>query len=225
VCTLAHVFEAEGIATVVLAAIGEHAERVHPPRALYCEFPLGRPLGRPGDAELQRRVLEAAFALLERSDGPVLETFPESIHAEGEGALACPLPPRVDPSLHPAVDEARALRSAFERTLSAAEGRTAVGRAVDAERVPDVLAALARITDGTSWKEAGLPGNPIAASLDVRAYYEEASLASRLPAAWQSERWFFEQTEGGKLLLAARAALREQGAPQPLWFFMAPAAR
>jgi len=42
-------------------------ERSHPPRALHCEFPLGRPLGRPGDAAFQRRVLVAALRLLERS--------------------------------------------------------------------------------------------------------------------------------------------------------------
>ena len=62
---LAHVFEAAGIATVVLSSIRPMCEKVSPPRALHCEFPLGRPLGRPNDPEFQHDVLARAFALLE----------------------------------------------------------------------------------------------------------------------------------------------------------------
>ena len=47
-CTLAHVFEAAGLATVVLSTIRPVAEKMAPPRALHCEFPLGRPLGNHG---------------------------------------------------------------------------------------------------------------------------------------------------------------------------------
>ena len=32
-----------------------------PPRALHCEYPLGRPLGRPGEPEFQHDVLARAF--------------------------------------------------------------------------------------------------------------------------------------------------------------------
>src|ERR671910_544074 len=77
--TLAHVIEAAGLATVALSLVRPQIEQSRPPRALHCEFPLGRPLGRPGDPEFQRRVLSAAFALLQRRDGPVLEDFPEAI--------------------------------------------------------------------------------------------------------------------------------------------------
>ena len=41
---------------------------------------------------VQRRVLQHAFSLL-AAPGPVLETFPESIHDDGT-VLSCPLPPR-----------------------------------------------------------------------------------------------------------------------------------
>ena len=47
ICVLAHVLEAHGIATVALVPLGRVAERMQPPRTLVCEFPLGRPLGRP----------------------------------------------------------------------------------------------------------------------------------------------------------------------------------
>lgn len=66
--------ERRGIATVALAFLREIAEAVRPPRSLIVPFPHGYPLGRPGDAELQHRVLEAALRLLEDPDleAPVL---------------------------------------------------------------------------------------------------------------------------------------------------------
>ena len=92
-CVLAHVFEAHGIATVTLASVRPVAEAMHPPRALYCEFPLGRPLGKVGDPAFQTSVLDAAFALLDAPAGPVLADFPVVIELETE-PLACSLPPQ-----------------------------------------------------------------------------------------------------------------------------------
>ena len=45
------------------------------------------------------------------------------------------------------------------------------------------------------------------------------------PGARSVEAWFYEETEAGKTMLAARAAIRDQGAPFPFWFYMAPAHR
>ena len=225
-CTLAHVFEAAGLATVSLISVRDVAERMRPPRALYAEFPLGRPLGKPLDPDYQRGVLDAAFALLDAPAGPVLEDFPDVITSEVENAVACALPPRHDPSLPPAVDEARALRDAYDRAVEAT-GRTSVGRVIDADGIPDALAAFARIVDGTEWMEAGLPGFGIDTVHDIRAYYEELcpELAGGVPDAWASEHWFYDETEAGKLIQAARRAMRDQGAPQMLWFYMAPVVR
>ncbi len=115
--TLAHVFEAAGIATIALGSVRKQIESTAPPRGLWCDFPLGRPLGKPGDAEFQHRVLDAAFALLD-AEGPVFAEFDEAISDDGEEMLACPLPPRHDPDAHPAVDEARGLRAAYDRGLA-----------------------------------------------------------------------------------------------------------
>ena len=225
-CALAHIFESAGLATVTLISVRDIAERTHPPRALYCEFPLGRPLGKPLDPSYQRRVLDAAFGLLEAPAGPVLEDFPDVITSEVENAVVCSLPPRFDRDVPPAVDEARALRDAYDRAY-AATGRTSVGRIVDADGIPDALAAFARIADGTAWNEAGLPGFGIDTVHDIRAYYEELcpEVAGGVPDAWASEHWFYEETEAGKVIQAARRSMREQGAPQMLWFYMAPAVR
>jgi len=66
--------ERRGIATVAIQLLREVALRVHPPRALCVPFPHGYPLGRPGDAAEQHRVIEAAFRLLEdpSAEPPVL---------------------------------------------------------------------------------------------------------------------------------------------------------
>lgn len=225
-CVLAHVFEAAGIATVALVSVLPVAEKMHPPRALYCEFPLGRPLGRPGDADFQHDVARRAFALLDAPEGPVLETHPEVIELDDAAPLSCALPPRFDPSVPEAVDEARALRDAYERTRTAT-GRTSVGRVADADGVSDLVAAFVRIADGVDWTQAGLPGDPVSAAHDVRAYYEEASLAlvDGPPDPGAAEAWFYEVSAAGRVVLAARRAMQAAQAPFPLWFYMARATR
>lgn len=69
--------ERQGIATVVIQLLREVAERVRPPRALYVPYPHGYPLGLPGDAAGQRRVIECALRLLEDPArvAPVLVDF------------------------------------------------------------------------------------------------------------------------------------------------------
>ena len=225
--TLAHVFEAAGIATVVLAATKSVVERMQPARALFCEFPLGRPLGKPADADFQHDVLARAFAMLDAPVGPVLEVHPEILVAD-ETPLSCSLPPRFDPSLPAAVDEANGLRKAFDRAFER-RGMTSVGRSVDADGVPGALQILDEIANGAAWKEAGIPGgNTTALCHDIRTYYEEAALElvdGPPPDGRAAEAWYFESTEAGRTVMAARAAIKEQGAPHPVWFYMAPGHR
>jgi hypothetical protein len=46
------------------------AERAGVPRALAVEFPFAQPLGQPGEAAQQMRVIRQALAVLEKADGP-----------------------------------------------------------------------------------------------------------------------------------------------------------
>ncbi|MBI4883400.1 MAG: hypothetical protein HY826_05025 [Actinobacteria bacterium] len=224
---LAHVFEAAGIATIVLSSIREMTAKVAPPRALHCEFPLGRPLGRPNDAAFQHDVLARAFALLDAQSGPVRVEHPEVIEAD-EQPVACALPARFDPNLPPAVEEARGLRKAYDRAL-ARRGVSSVGRAITADEVPDALRVLDAIVNGDDWATAGIPGgNTVALCHDIRTYYEEAALElvdGPPPGGRAMEDWFFERTEAGATVLAARAAIRESGAKFPIWFYMTPGQR
>lgn len=220
-------FEAAGIATVVLSSVREMAAKVSPPRVLHCEFPLGRPLGKPNDPAFQLDVLALAFALLDAQSGPVFVDHPDVIEADNH-AVSCALPARFDPSLPPAVDEARGLRKAYDRSLTA-RGVTSVGRVISADGVPDVLGLLHLLAEGADWKSIALPGgNTTAVCHDIRTYYEEAALQlvdGPAPGGRAMEDWFFEQTEAGKIMLGARSALKAAGAKFPVWFYMTPGHR
>jgi len=67
--------EYAGITTVSISLLREITEKIQPPRALFVPAPLGYPLGKPHNSELQTSILRAAFALLPRTDTPILETF------------------------------------------------------------------------------------------------------------------------------------------------------
>ena len=222
---LARVFEEAGLATVGLSIVRKQAENIKAPRFLHCEFPLGRPLGKPGDAEFQKTVIRAAFALLSRTDVPVLEDFGEEIEDESGMPATCTIPPRHDPSLHPAVDEALALKPAYQRQVEASDGRTAMGRVANADGIEDAINKLISLVNGASLDDVGLDGDSVRALCqDVRAYYEEAgvALSDHVPAARQIETWIYKQTEGGKLMLAAAEALKEAGVDRDIWYYMRP---
>jgi hypothetical protein len=224
VSAIANVLERAGLATVGIASIRAQAEAARAPRMLYAEFPLGRPLGRPGDPVFQRRVLDSAFAMLPRTDVPMIVDFPETISDAADAPLACAIPLADDASLHPAVREVLGLRAAYERAR-VMTGRTHVSRMGDADRVRDWVEILAAIADGTPLDDCGLRPDQIgAATLDVRAYFEEAALAlaGHVPAARQAESWFYRSTQTGAVVRRARAAIRAADGPRVAWFPMIP---
>jgi hypothetical protein len=73
----------------------------------------------------------------------------------------------------------------------------------------------------------GYPGIPSRVAQDIRGYYDMAALglSDHIPSAWAGTNWFFDQTEGGELILAARAAMRDAGEKRPIWFYMTPGDR
>jgi len=220
VSTLAHVLEANGLATVALGSVRGQLESTAPPRGLFCDFPLGRPLGKPDDADFQHRVLAHAFAMLKRTE-PGIEGFPEVISDESE-VLSCPMPPRAESDEHPAVVEARALRPAYERTIARYGERLGAFRLMGPDEVPAAIATFAAVAGGAPWRDAGIPGIPARVVQDIRGYYEAAavSLADHTPSAFEATRWFQHETEAGQAILGAKREMEAQGAKPGLWQYL-----
>ncbi len=74
--------EAAGITTTGATCVAEVSRMVGVPRALDIPWPLGFTMGEPGNAELQRAVLEQALALTDRDDIPLLELFESGVENE-----------------------------------------------------------------------------------------------------------------------------------------------
>ena len=64
------VLEASGISTVALSMIPELTRAVGVPRLAGISYPMGRPMGRPHDADGQRAVLRQTLQLLGDASGP-----------------------------------------------------------------------------------------------------------------------------------------------------------
>ena len=211
------------MATVAIGSIRGQIYGTAPPRGLFCDFPLGRPLGVPGDAAFQRRVIERAFAMLRRTQ-PSVEDYEVVIEDGDSQPLACPLPARMDPDAHPAIDEAKGLRPAYDRAIAKYGNRAGAVRLLDADSIPAAIESFIRVAEGHPWKQAGIPGIPARVSQDIRGYYEMAAMeiADHTPAAWAGYRWFRDQTKTGEVIKKARDAMRESGAKEPLWRFLMP---
>ena len=226
-CTLANVFESSGISTIVITPLREIAERMKVPRALYTNFPLGLSLGKPNDREFQHSVLKAAFELLTETKVPVIADFPIIIDAADSEPISCSLPPRMNPDLHPAVDEAEGLKSAYDRAYQKNK-KTSVGMEIDAAKIPQALEKFVKIIGGQHWEEVGFSAKSMYCIVhDIRSYYEELSIeiAQGPIGAWSTEEWFYEKTQAGQLILQARRVMRDKDIPQSVWFGLAPAGR
>ena len=131
---LGHYLEAEGIPTVSISLIREHTVALKAPRALWVPFMLGRPYGVPNDAAFQRKVALSALRLLERTDGPVLEDFPDDAPYEDLGdvpeAENCPVSfPRMrsDGTLGERLADEIAQLQAWHEVARRQNGRTTLG--------------------------------------------------------------------------------------------------
>ena len=205
--------EARAFSTVAIGLSRYQMEQVKPPRGLWTPFQLGRPLGEPGDAAFQNRVMMHALGLLERTDGPViLEDFPDDPPGwTDQVGWQPPIGPDEPSSADPAAlgqqfaGELAKLRPAWE-AAQIRYGRTTVGLAgQDPVAWPAFATAFLQgerpvvaphITGGLSLRYLGD---------DIRAMsYEAAQAVGPAPASRQIDAWFWRSTIAGALLIALR---------------------
>ena len=218
-CGLAHILEAAGLATVAIALVPQHARAMRPPRALAVPFDLGRPFGAPDDAAAQRRVLDAALAMLDtEGPGPHFATFEAPVEATpSEPALdgwACPIPLASDafPDASQVADEVARLQPWYDRALARRE-RTSFGASGLA--IEDVVAWLEGLLDGEVPSASPVEGLSVGdvtklAAEDLKAFYLEAATARPGdPPPRAIDDWFWEESGAGDLLRGLRSRLSE----------------
>lgn len=217
---LARVLEAAGLVTVSLAMVREHVEKVKPPRALFVPYPFGFALGKPNDADLQHRVIAAAFELLEKPQGPVLADFPEE---EIPGVLpqSSGVTRSSERSTTDAADEIAGLRAFYERWVDEHDGRTAVGLSgIPQRRWRGLVRFLEAYMRG---EEVDMQERPADVSLpqfirycvdDLKAFYYEARMAQK-PSVKEPDlhAWFWGETAIGQLIPAVGEAMQASDDP------------
>lgn len=215
---VAHYLEDEGIATTGISLVRENTEALRPPRFLWVSFPLGRPLGMPGDAGFQRRVVLAALALLDAPNGPVLADYPEDVpDAATSEAAACPVsfPARVEQdgswtaSLRAEVD---LLKPWYALSLER-RGRTTVGLAgAPVERLAEQFGGL--LDGGGAPKGFDALQDTKRALEDLKAFHQEAVTAQPGEMPWREvRRVLWRETVLGEGMIVLRDRLEATGNP------------
>lgn len=226
---LGHFLEAEGIPTTQISLIREHTRVIKPPRALWVPFELGRPLGRPLDTILQRRVLLAALELFKAPQGPLLEDFSDegtgdTGNEERESAIwACPISfavPTEDTSdteslidsFHQEISE---LRNWYDDKLRNT-GRTSL-----VDFTPDGAAQLlgVYILNGTTTTAKTDVSFAVAlrlAAQDLKAFYFESVVArpgGPPPDSKTFNRWFWNETTAGQVFRVVKERCKNEPDP------------
>jgi D-proline reductase (dithiol) PrdB len=178
---------------------------MQPPRALWVTFPLGRPLGNPGDAAFQLDVIAAALDLLNRSEGPVLEDYPhDAPPIEAQSAVTCPVSFAKDTGDNGSWKtrlgrEFSQLKPWYELSYRRRGGRTLVGIS-DQPPEQNIRVLAEQLDDGVlptdiTWLKRAVE--------DIKAYYTEAMTAQ--PGDYDSDALqaqFWQETSFGAAVIA-----------------------
>jgi hypothetical protein len=210
--------EQEGIPTTQISLVREHTEVIHPPRALWVPFILGRPLGTPNDAQFQCRVLLAALQLFEEPSGPILRDFPEDApdcaRDEEEDGAACPVnfsrpPPTGEGQhalAHALAQEIAQLQPWHDLALRRRGGGTSGLSGLTPEAAGAFIVAFLGAREPQNYR----PEQALGLSLkhacdDLRAFYEEAATAQPGElSAEELENWYYFGTVAGEVLRELR---------------------
>lgn len=225
---LAHYFEDQGIATVCIALVPQHAKQIKPPRTLSVPFELGRPLGVPGDPEFQTGVLRHALSLIETpGPGPVFEEFDKDVpdahvpnahvpdmNLDAGDGWSCPVsfaPPPADRLDYASalLEEIRLLNPWFEKGR-AARGYTSTG--TSGLDTAAIAAFLSSFVSKHPPEQSPVTGQSLSDSLklaveDLKAYYYESAAAQPgLSTSSDMAHWLWHETTAGELIKSVSQA-------------------
>ena len=216
---LARAIEEQGLPTVTLALIREHAERVKPPRALWVPYPFGYALGKANDPAFQHRIIAAALGLFAQPSGPVLAEFTEDIAAparivQATAAQAKGVAADADP-----LAELTALRGYYERWVSEHDDRTLVGVSpVPQRRFRGLVKAMLDYAAGQTPEPDDKPDDmPLNRFLrlgadDLKAFALEARMCQRPDDRDNAlYAWFWSETGLGALLAKVAERMAAEG--------------
>ena len=211
--------------TTGIALVRENVEAMQPPRMLWVTFPLGRPLGKPGDAAFQKRVLLSALDLLERKRGPVLEDYPEDVPAiAGEVASVCPVNFAKQASDGATwqmrlTEEFRELSPWYDLSLRR-RGRTTVG--VSKSSVDAILKTLGELADDSEQTLPELSWLKLAIE-DAKAFYQESLTVQPGQYTIASiERWLWDESALGAAMRLLNDRFSKDEALRPFTRILAP---
>ncbi len=212
---LGHYLEEEGIPTTQISLVREHTAVMHPPRALWVSFILGRPFGVPNDAAFQRRVLLAVLGLLEAKSGPVLEDYPEDAPRPPEEELeefACPFTLKRPPGKTDLASELQreiAELVPWHELSQKKRGRTTAGMSgLPAEAAAKFVTDFIADPSIPGYREDLTPVGALRLACHyLKAYYFEAAAAQPgARAAMEAEQWFWRETVIGQVFFKLREA-------------------
>ena len=202
---LSYFLERAGLLTTGISLVRENTQSMQPPRALWVSFPLGRPLGKPGDAAFQLDVIGATLDLLDRSEGPVLEDYPhDAPPVDVENAATCPVSFAKDTGDDDSWKgrlnrEISQLKPWYELSRRRRGGRTLVG-IVDQSPEENIQTLAEHLDDAVlptdiAWLKRAIE--------DIKAYYIEAMTAQ--PGDYDSsaiQAQFWRESNFGAAVLA-----------------------
>ena len=210
------------MSTVAISLVREHTVKVNPPRAVFVPFPLGLPLGHPGNVAEQQAVLDLAFSTLAAANGPVLVDFPDNGAAEGGSPVqASEVTPDAAATLLDLATEVTLMRRYWEQRFEAT-GRTAVGLTkVPPERFRGIVRFLQAFLTDENADAAERPADvdvPTFIRLsveDLRVLYAEARLQTHPHESSEDrQRWLLGSTALGVFLSQLKARMEASSNPK-----------
>ena len=207
--------------TTGIVLIEEHAQRVKPPRMLAVPFFFGNALGEAENPEYQHKVLQAAFDLLDRDRGPVLEQLPDDMIPDILMQGSETTNDSQEKGLN-AADELTSLRAYYEQWSNAHGGRTAVGAStIPQRRFRGVIRFLEGYISGEASDMKERPQDFTVPQFirhcvnDLKAFYYEARMVQRPDGADREiHEWFWSETAVGALVMALAQRMREDEDPE-----------